>query len=377
MFYLDKARQMSGVFWSLVKKPYWLQVISKCEASWPSQVEVADWVSNIPVLQDDGLHFDKSPFYFEWWYFDATFGDGSTVSIIFHFRDLINPLSSDGSVNVAVFDQGNPVFRRFMPYPTNQIDAAKKMCDVRIGKNRCWLDNNKYRIKIDEPDIKAELVFESDSIGWRPGNGKINFGDEKAFFAWIVPQPKANVNGYVVINGEETKLSGVGYHDHNWGTVSLLDTVIEWSWGRIYLDDKTCIFADIQLSPHYGGARMLPFSILHGSHVLISSFLQNNCPLDTNSDFLRNPKSVELPEGWHFQWNEANDAFNLILKTQHVLEKSDLLPGKSFRQKIIEKLLAHPYYIRCYVTAKGQWKSKDHIFPLEGYGIYEQITFGR
>ena len=368
---------MPGVLWSLFKKPYWLQAISKCKASWPSKVEIADWKRNIPTPQDDGLHFSKSPFYFEWWYFDATFGEGSAVSVTFHFTDLINPLSGNGSVNVTVFDHGILVFQRFMPHPTNRIDAAQEMCDVQIGKNRCFQENNKYRIQIDESDIKAELIFESDSIGWRPGNGKFNFADENAFFAWVVPQPKAKVNGYIIINGKKSYVSGVGYHDHNWGTVSLLDTVTEWSWGRVYLKDYTCIFADIQLSLRYGEARILPFSLIHGNQVLISSFLQNNLPLDPNNDFLRNPAAVEFPDGWRLSWNKANNNLNLTLKTQNVLEKSDLLPGSSIRQKIIGKLIAHPHYIRCFVAAKGEWKKQNRNYPLSGHGIYEQITFGR
>ncbi|MCP4371135.1 MAG: hypothetical protein GY797_23925, partial [Deltaproteobacteria bacterium] len=114
-----------------------------------------------------------------------------------------------------------------------------------------------------------------------------------------------------------------------------------------------------------------------GNQVLISSFLQANQPIDPKRDFLSDPRSVDSPAGWHLQWEEQNNQLDLTLKTQHVLVKSDLLPGDSIRQRIIEHLIAHPYYIRCYTTTKGEWKTTDHIFPLEGHGIYEQITFGR
>ncbi|MCP4373557.1 MAG: hypothetical protein GY797_36455, partial [Deltaproteobacteria bacterium] len=306
---------MPGVFWALIKKPSWLQVLTKHETSWSSQAEVSDWNNNIPTLQDDGAHFDESPFYFEWWYFDATFGEGSTISIIFHLTDLINPLSKTGSIDLSVFDHGKLVLQRFIPYAKEQIHASSDVCDVQIGKSRCFIENDVYKIHIEEPEINADLTFESASVGWRPGSGRFNFGHTNSFFSWIVPQPRAQVKGRIVIQGQERMVSGAGYHDHNWGTASLLDTVDEWSWGRIYLEDYTCIFADIQLSPHYGGARVLPFSMLRGNQVLISSFLQANQPIDPKRDFLSDPRSVDSPAGWHLQWEEQNKQLDLTLKT--------------------------------------------------------------
>jgi hypothetical protein len=364
-------------FLTLVKKPKWLQAVTKQATTWSSAAEVADWENNIPTLQDDGVHVEKSPFYFEWWYFDATFGEGSAVSIIFHMTDLINPFSGKGSVNVVVFDEGNPLYKRFIPYEPGLINAARDRCDVRIGKNRCRVEGDIYKILIEESGIDVELEFESEITGWRPGSGTFHFGNEKSYFSWVVPQPRAKVSGHIVIDGKEMNVDGLGYHDHNWGTVALLDTVPMWSWGRLYLEDYTCIFADILLSTRYGGAGVKPFLLAKGKQPLVSSFLHNNDPLDPACDFLSAPPSVDFPVGWNLRWKDSNHDLNIVLKTKYVLEKSDLLPVKSFRERIIEKLIAHPYYIRCYVTAKGDLVNRGNNCSLEGHGIYEQITFGR
>jgi hypothetical protein len=374
---IDFLRLNPGVLWTLLKKPYWLQILTRRQATWPSYAEVADWKRNIPSIRDNGAHVDASPFYFEWWYFDATLTGGLTVSIILRLTDSLKPAWKEGSVNVSVCEKDTPALRRFIPYGTKYIHASPEMCDVRIGKNCCHMENGVYKVSVEVPDIRAELTFESTTVAWRPGNGKFRFGHENAFFAWVVPQPRAHVKGSVIIRGQEKTVDGVGYHDHNWGTVSLLDTVKEWSWGRLHLGDYSCIFADIQLSPRYGGGRVLPFSLLQGDQVLISSFLQSNQPLDDGMDFLRNPRSVDFPKGWHLQWEEPDNHLDVDLETVKVLEKADLLSGNCLRQKIIENLIAHPYYIRCSVTAKGEWEKEGHTIALEGHGIYEQMSLGR
>jgi hypothetical protein len=374
---IDFSRLNPGVLWTLLKKPYWLQILTSRQAAWPSRAEVADWKRNIPSIRDDGAHFDASPFYFEWWYFDAILRGELAVSVILRLTDTLKPASKEGSVNVSVCEKDTPALRRFIPFVTKYIHASTEICDVSIGKNLCNMKNGDYKVSIDVPDIRAELTFESATVAWRPGNGKFRFGYENTFFAWVVPQPRARVKGWVVIRGQEKAVDGVGYHDHNWGTVSLLDTVKEWSWGRLHLGDYSLIFADIRLSPRYGAGRVLPFSLIQGDEVLISSFLQSNQPRDDDADFLGNPRSVYFPKGWHLQWQESDNDLDVDLETTTVLEKADLLSGNCLRQKIIENLIAHPYYIRCSVTAKGKWGKGDHVTALEGHGIYEQMSLGR
>lgn len=375
----DIAKLNPSVFWTLLRKPHWLQNLIKQQATWSSHADVADWHRNIPTVEDDGAHPDESPFYFEWWYFDVICTGGLTISIILHLTDLIKPACKKGSLNISISEQGKPVFQRFIPYATERIHASPKMCDVRMGGNRCALEEGVYKILIEEAEVRADLIFEPATVGWRPGSGKFQFGHENAFFSWVVPQPRAHAKGTIVINGQEKAVEGVGYHDHNWGTVSLLDTIKEWSWGRVYLGDYSCVFADIQLSARYGSGRVMPFSFFHGDEILISGFLQGSRPLDESSDFLRNPVSTDVPRGWQLCWDEQknNMKFDLILETSSVLEKADLLSGNIIRQKIIENLLAHPYYIRCSVTAKGEWTEQKRSIVLDGKGIFEQITFGR
>lgn len=378
MLSVDISKLTPSVFWTLLRKPHWLQVATQRRATWPSQTQVADWRNNIPTSRDDGTHFSDSPFYFEWWYFDAVFAQDVALSVILHLTDLIKPASTQGSVNVSVFGRGKLIWSRFIPYSQDRIQTFSDICDVRIGRNRCWAeDDDVYGVHIEEADLQADMLFKTTTVGWRPGNGRFQFGGKDSFFSWIVPQPRAKVQGKIVIQGEKKRVNGWGYHDHNWGTVSLLDTVSKWSWGRMYLEDYTCVFADIHLSTRYGGTRLMPYAFFQGDQALVSSFLQRNEPLDPDRDFLRRPWAVQPPKGWCLYWKGAGEQLTLELKTQHVLEKADLLGGSPIRRWITEKLIAHPYYIRCYVSAQGEWKHRKQSHALKGHGIYEQISLRR
>jgi hypothetical protein len=364
---------MLGLFWTLVKKPYWFQSLIKREVEWPSQVDVADLNRNIPTFQEDGAHFDNSPFYVEWWYFDSTFDDGSSISIIIHLTDLIKPASKNGSMNIAFMDKDKSVSHIFVPYPSKEITVSSDFCDIRIGRSHVWCEDNIYKLCIEESDAKAQLEFETTCESWRPGNGRFDFGNNKAFFSWLVPQPRAKVEGTMTIKGKTVNVLGLGYHDHNWGTVCIVDAIKDWSWGRIYLNDNTVIFADIHLSSRYGGKRAMRFAVFQGDRLLISSFLTTNEPLDLENDFLRNPKHSCPPRGWHIAGSDAYGKIDLVCESDTILEKADLLTGGMLRRYLIEKVIAHPYYLRCKVAVMGELTQHDNVTTLEGTGIYEQI----
>ncbi len=362
----------------LIKKPSWYQrLIRSRSVSWPNASEVAAWGNNIPLSHDDGSHYDTSPFYFEWWYFDMLLDNDSSIAVILHMTDLINPYSRYGSVNVALFKNKSNPYYLFKRYETKRILHSKNGFDIQMGMNHCWSNGKDYVLHIEDDGLKIDLNYESETHGWRPGNGTVVFDNNRAVFCWIVPQPRAKVSGTIQREGIKETINGVGYHDHNWGTVSLLYTIREWSWGRLYLDKYTIVFADIVLTAEYGGVRMMPFCIMDNTTILVSSFLTENRTIDEKRDFLRYPNSADNPIGWNLEWKEEGVELHLVAEASNVLEKADLLTGNLIRRKIIEKMIAHPYYLRCSVEAKGQLIMNEQMIPLEGKGIYEQMTFGR
>lgn len=362
--------------WPLLRKPRFYDVLTRKQAEWSSLDHVVNPENNIATQREDGSHPQRSPFYLEWWYFDLSLSDDSALAIIFHLTDLIRPNTKKGSLNVSFFRSGRPPLYRFRRYPSRQMAASEDKCDLVMGKNHCWLDSDDtYRIALDEPDLHGELTFVSAVSPWKPGSGEIIFGSPKHFFSWVVAQPRANVSGYLSMGKELLEIKGVGYHDHNWGTVSIVDAFSAWSWGRVYVDDYTIVYADMRLSPRYCPSRAMPFLLAKGNQHILTSFLCEHVALERSHDFLNDPKSVRNPNGWKILWEEDGNRLELHLKTRKVVEWSDLIhEHHPFIKFIFGLVIAHPYYIRCVTDVEGFMILNGQQIDIDnGKAICEQI----
>lgn len=365
------------VLWTLLRKPAWLEGVMRTPAYWDRDIASRPGVNCTLTRRDDGAHPCRSPFYLEWWYFDISLSDGAALTFIFHLTDVIKPGSKTGSLDMSLSRPGQSTWVLFTRYPRHEITACSARCDVRMGQNRCWVDSdNVYHVLVDEPRVQAEIAFDSLVPGWRPGSGIIQFGDPQRIFAWIVPQPRAKATGYVQLEDTRLEIEGIGYHDHNWGTVSLIETLRAWSWGRVYMDDYTLVYADMHLSPRYSPSRPIPFLLACREQLVVSSFLGQNVSLAPRRDFLFAPVQVQRPEGWNLSWQQDSDWFNFTLRTRYVLERTDLIQGHHpWIRRIIDSLVAHPYYVRCVTDVQGELALQGKILRIsEGKAICEQMV---
>jgi hypothetical protein len=53
--------------------------------------------------------------------------------------------------------------------------------------------------------------------------------------------PEGVVNGKLKIKYNEIKLSGTGYHDHNWGNKLMILLMNDWYWGRAKIGDYVVV----------------------------------------------------------------------------------------------------------------------------------------
>lgn len=100
-----------------------------------------------PQPWEDGQRCPTYPGWFEWWYFDVSFEDGSTAVIVFMTKPLLQrngPLHPAVSITVTP-PAGKPeVF--FQYYPAREFFAEKEVCAVRIGPNHVHGDLKRYEL---------------------------------------------------------------------------------------------------------------------------------------------------------------------------------------------------------------------------------------
>ena len=69
-------------------------------------------------------------------------------------------------------------------------------------------------------------------------------------------------------DGGELHLEGSGYHDHNWGNISMLKLMHHWYWGRAKIGDYKVISSWITAEKKYGYKDHDVFMIAKGSEII-------------------------------------------------------------------------------------------------------------
>jgi hypothetical protein len=79
------------------------------------------------------------------------------------------------------------------------------------------------------------------------------FGPNRSLqFAWLPSVPKGRAAVTYSVNGEHHDTTGVGYHDHNWGNVGLINVVHDWYWARGQAGPYSVIASYITSTRQYG-----------------------------------------------------------------------------------------------------------------------------
>ncbi|MCX7029791.1 MAG: hydroxyneurosporene dehydrogenase [Spirochaetes bacterium] len=211
---------------------------------------------------EDGARMSGGRGTYEWWYFDFSLDDGSTLVIVYLTKDFTRPQAPLSPVVTFSFDgpDGTTVSRA-VTAEASDFSAAKDRCDVRIGACTAAGDLRGYTVHYEDADVSADLRLAGTVPAWRPGTGH-------AFFAWLPSVPKGTVEGTLSIGGATPIVTGVGYHDHNWGNAPLLDLVHDWYWGRARIGDYTVISSTITATDRYGGAALPVFMLALGDAII-------------------------------------------------------------------------------------------------------------
>jgi hypothetical protein len=183
---------------------------------------------------EDGARTDTSPGTYEWWYFDAHLDDGAKLVVVFMDKDLTTPqrpLTPTIRLNLDLPDGRS--FEKIATFEPDQYSASTDGADIRIAENRFVGDLHIYRITATVAGISVDVTLTGEVPAWRPETGYMFFGQEREHeFAWLPSVPQGTVQATYIFDGESHTTTGVGYHDHNWGNVSLMQIIHDWYWAR-------------------------------------------------------------------------------------------------------------------------------------------------
>jgi hypothetical protein len=222
-------------------------------------------------LWEDGARVGGAKGEYEWWYYDSHYPDG-TVLVIFFYSKM--PIAVDGPIKpIASMELTLPDGTKFSEEvfaTVKESHYAKDKCDVKIGECWCQGDLKHYDVVFRGKKMSAVLTLDGTIRSWRSQTGSIFFGDnEEHYFAWLptIPEGKA-VADVTYDDGKHLHLEGSGYHDHNWGNISMLKLMHHWYWGRAKIGDYKVISSWITAEKKYGYKDHDVFMIAKGGEII-------------------------------------------------------------------------------------------------------------
>ena len=221
--------------------------------------------------RDDGSHiFHNADEYYEWWYFDASFTNGYHLVVTFHYRNIfLKPMVP--SIQIFIYGPDGVKTERYDVIAPEKASADPDYCHVVMGDNRVKDCGGHYELFMKIKGVGARLVFQNSVPPWKPGTG-FNFKDETTGLTagWVVPQPKARVEGELFVGDKTLQVTGDGYHDHNWGNYHCHKTFSGWYWGRTHSEEFTIDYGWV-LPRVKGSPVVAPLLIARRNEIVLST----------------------------------------------------------------------------------------------------------
>ena len=219
---------------------------------------------------EDGMRTDGSRGTYEWWYFDSRYPDGTILVLQYYSK---SPIEVNGPIRPMVtaeltLPDGKKIFEQAEASLSESYYATDR-CDVRIGKNSIRGDLKHYELVYRGEKLSATVSLTNTVPAWRSQCGPILFGDkEEYYFNWLPATPEGISIADITYEGGQLHLEGSGYHDHNWGNVSMLKLMHHWYWGRAKIGDYKVISSWITAEKKYGYKEFDVFMLAKGGKIL-------------------------------------------------------------------------------------------------------------
>jgi len=333
-------------------------------------------------LREDGIRTTGGPGTYEWWYFDTHLEDGSIMVIVFYTKpmfDVAGKLSPYANVTIDRPD-GTHIEKDLYPQK-DDFKFSDEKCDVIIGKNYFRGDLKKYQIHLEDDDLTVDVELTGTVPSWRPKTGYIYFGDNNEdYFAWLPSVPQGNVVTKIVQkNKEETiELTGIGYHDHNWGNQSMMSLMHHWYWGRCQIGEYTVISSYITAEKKYGYQEFPIFMIAKNGEILA-----DNAPeyLNYTESNLQTDPTTGKPfyQTLTFDYNDPENHYKITYQQENTILQYKMIDGLSKPQKLAAKLAEFDgAYLRFSGASKLERIEDNQVVEtVNSPAVWELMYFGK
>jgi hypothetical protein len=213
--------------------------------------------------------------------------------------------------------------------------------------------------------VQADIKLRGTVPPWRPATGHAFFKDRNEhYFAWLPSVPQGNIEGTLTIDGQSRQVTGVGYHDHNWGDVSLLDLLHNWFWGRAQIGNYSVIASYMITVDKYRNTPLPVFMLARDGKIIADDatkvrFSSNNVYTD--------PRTGKPVAGVIvYDYDDGMNRYRIIFRRER-----DLV-----RARFVDKLRGFQYVLAKLARFDGaylRFTGKTTLERLDGDKIVETV----
>lgn len=186
-------------------------------------------------------HSHRQTAFYEWWYLHCACADGTSLNLVIHETDIFG-LTSEPYISLSLFRPGQAARYLKRPLTCGSIGRQGEYLHVAGGlvhetaEHLCldipFPDQGHFQGQINK--LAAPLAI-ADGILYQDSHH-----DHSSY--WLVPVPHATFTAVLTLDNSVIPLSGVAYHDHQWGNVPLQAFVSDWVWAHLSNEQMSLVF---------------------------------------------------------------------------------------------------------------------------------------
>lgn len=288
------------------------------------------------------------------------------------FQVKVGPIKKYGASASIITPEGERFFLK-SEVKRKDFKTSTIECSHQAGPNFIRGAYPDFVVHLEGLDLSAHLQIHDLVRGWRPGSGRVYFGEErKKFYDFSVPHPRARISGKIRLGSKkEIEASGMAYSDHTYANILSTDQAVNWYSLRTFGSKYSANYLEFVTPPKYGSVRVPWLMITDNQQILYATTHVEMRASDYISD---KDSGYSYPQMLDLSVNEEGFSLEGTIQNQRIVERFDIFSDLPYLIRITAKAFLHRPIIFRFM---GDYKMDFYIAPREGQREIKDSLSGR
>lgn len=183
---------------------------------------------------------------FEWFYFDIHTPEGIDIVITHHVQPFSLAMDIE-LLDVFLFENDREVTHQSTVYRRGAVVHGREPFSIRSPDGAIEQVSDGYRLRYCGTSHEYDFRLRQCAESWTPLPCSLLADTRNPdSFMWVVWAPHCTCEGTFRVGDRVIEISGLAYHDQNWGTINLAQHFKSWRWGKYLLDDGIMVYGDLR-----------------------------------------------------------------------------------------------------------------------------------